>query len=186
MNQIQKKCPHCMTEKASCFFGRDKTRRDGLNPYCKACACERNAEYTRKNLQKVRATKIAYDRRNAEKIKQWRAANAEALKSYWVEYGKKYRSSFPAETAEKTRRQQAARRRAIPPWFDKEKAVAIYAEALRLRQSGLLVVVDHIFPIQGDEVCGLHWHGNMQILTQYENASKGNKIDPCAEPLAYA
>lgn len=179
-----KKCARCTSEKPTDLFGRDKARKDGLNPYCKACARERNAEYARLNPERVRASQNAYDRRNAEKIKRWRAENSEHLKEYWVAYGKKYRAEFPAEVAEKSRRQYVARRRAVPPWFDKEKVAAIYAEAKRLRKAGIQAEVDHIFPIQGDVVCGLHWHGNMQILTRAQNTAKGSRIDPAAAPLA--
>ena len=37
--------------------------------------------------------------------------------------------------------------------------------------------VDHIIPLQGERVCGLHWYPNIQVIPQYENRSKGNKYD---------
>lgn len=179
-----KRCARCTSEKQADHFGRDKTRKDGLNPYCKACVRERSADYTSRNLDSVRASKAAYDSRNAEKIKRWRAENSASLKKYWADYGKAWRSQFPAEVAEKTRRDQVGP--AVPPWFDKGKAVAIYAEARRLREAGIHAEVDHIFPIRGEAVCGLHWHGNLQILTTSENRSKRNRIDPASSPLACA
>ena len=36
--------------------------------------------------------------------------------------------------------------------------------------------VDHIYPIVSDEVCGLHTLENLQYLTKYDNASKGNRM----------
>lgn len=185
MKAVIKRCACCKVEKDASSFGVDKSRKDARNPYCKTCVNEKYAIYCRANLEKARATKIAYARRNEGRIKAWRKANREKLAAYWVEYGKTYRALFKAETAEKTRRQQAARRRAIPPWFDKTKAVAIYEEARRRRDAGEDVVVDHIFPINGENVSGLHWHGNLQILTAFANGSKGNKIDPTAAPLAH-
>lgn len=181
-----KKCARCACEKSISDFGKNRQKKDGLNVYCKACASERQKLYTEKNLEKVRASKIAYDRRNSEKIKQWRDENSEKLKEYWAEYGKRYRKEFKAETAEKTRRQQAARRNAVPNWFDREKAQEIYTKAQELRNSGFDVEVDHIFPILGKTVCGLHWHGNLQILSKSKNRSKSNSIDHNASQLAHA
>lgn len=38
-------------------------------------------------------------------------------------------------------------------------------------------VVDHIIPLRGKNVSGLHIHTNLQIITDLDNSSKGNKYD---------
>jgi len=72
-------------------------------------------------------------------------------------------------------------RRATPAWLsdaDWAEMLAIYAEARRVSKvTGIHHEVDHIVPILGPNVCGLHVPWNLQVLTRFENRSKGNKHD---------
>jgi hypothetical protein len=68
------------------------------------------------------------------------------------------------------------RAQATPKWADHEAILAIYAEARQRRDAGESVEVDHIVPIRGKMVCGLHVHWNLRIITKEENSKKKNNL----------
>lgn len=75
--------------------------------------------------------------------------------------------------------QGRAKLRATPVWADQSKIEAVYAEAIRLtNETGIKHDVDHIVPLQGKTVRGLHWEGNLQVLPKAQNISKHNRYWP--------
>jgi 5-methylcytosine-specific restriction endonuclease McrA len=69
--------------------------------------------------------------------------------------------------------------RATPEWLTDEQWTemnAVYFKARRLtRRTGIKHQVDHIVPLKGKNVSGLHVPWNLQILTQQENVTKSNR-----------
>lgn len=59
---------------------------------------------------------------------------------------------------------------AIPPWANLNKIKEIYSNC----PAGYHV--DHIYPLNGENSCGLHVENNLQYLTAEENMQKGNKM----------
>ncbi len=67
-------------------------------------------------------------------------------------------------------------RQATPQWVDKSACNEIYKEAIRKQeQEGITYEVDHIVPIRGKDVSGLHVPWNLQVLPAVLNARKSNK-----------
>ncbi|MDH4602416.1 MULTISPECIES: HNH endonuclease signature motif containing protein [Pseudomonas syringae group] len=74
-------------------------------------------------------------------------------------------------------RRRTALRRATPLWADLAAIKAFYKDAKRLSiETGVLHEVDHIVPIQGEKVCGLHVENNLQILTKTDNVKKHSRF----------
>lgn len=74
-------------------------------------------------------------------------------------------------------KRRAAKKQAFPRWANTAKIAEFYVLAeQRTRETGIRHVVDHIVPLQGRNVCGLHVEHNLQVLTEDENLRKFNKF----------
>lgn len=70
------------------------------------------------------------------------------------------------------RLRKAGEQRAMPSWADRKKIAEIYREAQEKR-----LHVDHIIPLKGKLVCGLHVPENLQLMGPLENVRKGNSFE---------
>jgi hypothetical protein len=78
----------------------------------------------------------------------------------------------------KTAGRRAARQQRTPPWSDPVAIRAFYDEALsRSYMTGIKHHVDHIVPLRGRLVSGLHVAANLQVITASENMSKKNNFE---------
>jgi 5-methylcytosine-specific restriction endonuclease McrA len=70
---------------------------------------------------------------------------------------------------------QRRKKRATPPWVKSSDFDAIYNEAKKISiETGINHEVDHIIPLKGEYVSGLHVPQNLQIITESENGKKFN------------
>lgn len=65
---------------------------------------------------------------------------------------------------------------ATPIWADRTKILEIYLLCRSMNKEGIEYHVDHVIPIQGRIVCGLHVEANLSIIGAKENISKSNKF----------
>ena len=137
------------------------------------------AAWREKNKERVAATNIAWLNANrAHKHAseaRWRAANKETIARKSAKYKKENRDKLAAVWA----RYYAAKKNAVPVWAD-HKYIAMFYEMAREEscRTGRAVHVDHIVPLQGATVSGLHCEHNLQLLFADENRSKGNRLWP--------
>lgn len=121
---------------------------------------------------------------------QNKSAIADRAKKTPAEAKKKYReawaSAHPEQVKALTRSRRRKHRNATPAWLTQDEVKQtreVYVSAMtKTRETGVPHVVDHIVPLQGELVCGLHVPWNLRVLTREENAAKGNKM-PAEEDL---
>ncbi|HEY2010530.1 MAG TPA: hypothetical protein VGH23_16190 [Rhizomicrobium sp.] len=159
--------------------------RDKLDSWCKACrALARMARYEKNRaaenarawvLRKARMHEDADVRAAIAESKARTACRPEARRSARLagsRYAKANRSKVTAHTA----RYRARKFNATPAWVDLQEIGSVYAEASRLtRETGTAHHVDHIVPLRGRNVCGLHVPWNLQVIPAVENRRKGNR-----------
>lgn len=88
-----------------------------------------------------------------------------------------------------TKNRRRKHRHATPPWLTRRQKTemrAMYQIAITMsKTTGEKYVVDHIWPLRSDFVCGLHVPWNLRVVTQAENALKSNKLPGDSEALAF-
>jgi hypothetical protein len=164
----------------------------GVRKSCKACdladlarryaekSPAERVEWQKRNPERAKEIRIAYygrhkDRRNKERG-EYRRKNIESEREREKRYLKNNRPIVYAKNA----RRRAAETQAVPHWLtavQKAQIQEFYEIAsAKEMQTGEKHHVDHIVPLRGDGVMGLHVPWNLQVLTEFENCSKHNKL----------
>ena len=95
-------------------------------------------------------------------------------------YKSKYKQSNPDLYKTLTSFRRRRFRDATPPWLTRKQKSEIrqlYQIAITMsKTTGERYVVDHIIPLHGEAVCGLHVPWNLRVITQGENLRKSNKL----------
>ena len=131
---------------------------------------EVNRLYRLKNKDKIKELNRLYLLNNKEKVKEAIKQHRLLNKEYYKKYQIKYRLKNPSLTIFYCAKRNAAKLNATPKFANLNKIKEIYKNCPKG------YTVDHIVPLQGKEVCGLHVEWNLQYLTPSENSSKSNKL----------
>jgi hypothetical protein len=159
---------------------------------------EAQTKYVENNKEWVAENKKRWNAENADKVKAYyeyhnaknNKANYEKRKQEMAERRKndpEYREKcnrWGKENREKrceyTAKRKSIKLKAMPKWLTDDELNQIkfiYDECHRItNETGIEHHVDHIIPLQGKFVCGLHVPWNLQILTAKENMEKGTTV----------
>ncbi len=111
----------------------------------------------------------------------WRVANLERTRAIERKSYLKNKLSYRAYWRVQQQKMRALLLRTMPSWLSKEdeaKITDIYERAhQRTIKTGTMYHVDHIVPLQGKTVCGLHVPWNLRVIRDTKNRSKSNDLD---------
>lgn len=169
------RCSCCKEEKDEALFSRSSNSR-GRNYWCKQCQKEHNKEWMTKNKEHRKKYELSYRTQNKE--------TRSATKQKWDVANKKHRQNYrklnSAYYRERAQYRYCRQRNATPKWLTKtdiQKIKELHWLADDLQKvSGETYHVDHIVPILGDNVCGLHVPWNLQVLPADINVAKNNSF----------
>jgi hypothetical protein len=165
---------------ASCGRARESVLFPVRGNTCKACVSAYQQAYREANTERI-----------AEGKRQWKLANkdhvvardrlyAEKHPERRTQARKKWTAANPGkDTASKARNHQSRQKR-TPPWLSVDDVwlieQAYELAAVRTKMFGFSWHVDHIIPLNGRSVSGLHVPTNLQVIPWQENLRKGNRV----------
>lgn len=190
-----KKCTKCLTDKEVTEFYKHTTGAQGLAASCKQCKkissdswYKNNKEQKTKTANRWReSNKVHVSKLNALNYKKNLIENRTKRAKYHLEHKeqeKTWRQQYLKENPHLgrywTNKRRVAKLQRVPKWLtslDWEKIEEYYQYAALLTNvTGIPYEVDHIVPLQGKNISGLHCPQNLQILTRTQNRSKGHRI----------
>jgi len=174
-----------------------KTCRKGLHQYpvdkkrCPECRHKSARRWDNANREKKRANSLKWQIKNPERSRKNKRKHYLNNLERMRELRRKWRTTHVNETSMHNAKRRAAKKQAIAAWGDENSIKEFYVKRTELTKlTGIQHHVDHIYPLTSDWVCGLHVENNLQILTEAENITKGNRVWPgqldCQKGSVYA
>lgn len=173
------------TGKEACLLGQPRyftgllckrghlSERYSNSGHCVECDNKRE----RPEGQREKASKNYYEtnkQKCMDATKKWKKASG---MSY--EYTKRSRAKNPSLIYFSNAKRHASKLQRTPDWLNSGhwlEIEGVYKYCSALRSIGLDYHVDHIVPMQGEIVSGLHAPWNLQVIPAHENLAKGNRL----------
>lgn len=170
-------CKLCLEEKEESLFNANSKKTNGKNSYCKVCQSLKNKAWMQANSDERKQYSQNYKKLHKEKVKEVKRKWDKENREHRLTYRKLRKSKYAAHAMKRYVRVKLSQ----PAWLTEsqlKEIEALYWLAADLKVvSGEVYHVDHIVPLQGKKVCGLHVPWNLQILPAYVNISKSNNFE---------
>jgi len=162
---MNKRCVVCNETKRLDAFSKKKGGKFGVDTRCKPCrSILGKKEYKENNEKEI------------ERSRSYRKNNKEILKIRATERRKKNKAQLLAYTVKR----RLSKINRTPKWLSKEQIKEIASFYVMAKELEKVFpwkqCVDHIVPLQGKTVSGLHVPWNLQLLSASVNEAKGNRF----------
>ena len=164
----QRECIDCNTDITFTYNPKIGVR-------CKGCVAKYMKAYREANKERIAAQKKAWVEGNRDHVRNLEkgyavtnAANKNAARNRW-------KSSNPDKDRAAKAANRADRIMRVPAWANRERIRSYYNVCGFFNEvNGYAKYhVDHIIPLNGKTVSGLHVHNNLQVILAKENLQKG-------------
>ena len=184
-------CTSCKVDKPFSEYTKSSVNKNGIRHQCKSCRSISSKAWRENNDERYRSKakvwrdnnkehrhkkQVAYCNANKEKIN----AQQRTLLTKFPERRKAYKRTYAKKHPERltevwARKKHVMKERSVA-WANTKKIQLYYAasKAMDFFNPCSLHHVDHVLPLRGLSISGLHVENNLQILCATENIQKGN------------
>lgn len=185
-----KQCACCKETKSYSEFTKHKQKADGYYTYCKQCKKIKDKESYEKHKEARYASTVEWKKKNIEKVREYKKKWNKNNKKYFADWNltnidhvraerRKWKKANKAKINAATRKRQATQLQRTPAWLrqhdykvmESKYAIAAWLSAV----VGIDYHVDHIIPLRGKTVSGLHVPDNLSVIRAKDNLEKSNK-----------
>lgn len=164
-----KQCNKCLEVKPLSEYHKKSTTKDGLMWWCNTC----HRQYVKEKYHLYK-TQPGYIEREKRRLTVYRQAHPEKI----IESAKKFAVTRPGYRNAQARKHAISKRQRTPKWLTADDFWLINEAydlaAIRTRMFGFPWHVDHIVPLNGRLVSGLHVPHNLQVIPGRLNRLKSN------------
>lgn len=161
---VTKQCTKCKIIKPLARFQKNLRYAGGYHTWCKDCKLQSQREH--------KDTTQQWARKNSHRCNDLKREYALRHRGRVLESKRKWSKANPKRVLANCRKYQAAKLCATPAWLSTEQIIEMQKIYL---DCPVGFEIDHIVPLRGKSVRGLHVPWNLQCLKISDNRRKSNK-----------
>lgn len=186
MNEkTSKVCRVCKEEKSLGLIVPRYDRKGQYSNICRECHNLSSKKYYHNNTEVRKDYNKSWRDSNKDHVKAESKSYYEGNKEQINLYAKVWRQCNQDRVRYHSAARRALKKQAFPKWLTQNHLLEIEAFYVHAKDceiiSGQKYHVDHIVPLKGETVCGLHVPWNLQLLPSDINLSKHNNYDDWQE-----